>query len=162
MCINQVQDQVRDCSTRKRWEMHTLRRGHTDSGQTTNRWSCHYAGVYIIAIATDTDIPVIDNAVWKSRSYFIICKMTVQTVSPAGLNQQACRMNKATETTILTALSIRFNPDQSFTSYTYFILENVLCLTIWRSSIRELTPAAISFLSCGVSGQGYRDARKLK
>ena len=34
--------------------------------------------------------------------------------------------------------------------------------TIWRSSMRAFTPAAISFLSCGVSGQGYRDARKLE
>lgn len=33
--------------------------------------------------------------------------------------------------------------------------------TIWRSSMRVLTPAAISFLSWGVSGHGYRDARNL-
>lgn len=35
-------------------------------------------------------------------------------------------------------------------------------LTIRRSSMRVLTPAAISFLSCGVSGQGYSVARNLK
>lgn len=34
--------------------------------------------------------------------------------------------------------------------------------TICRSSMRAFTPASISFLSCGVSGHGYKVALKLK